>query len=306
MKIKPTIATPILLIVVFGLTAASRLIPAARIAVSDSPYLSVIVIQLLVFALPSVFWCTLRGKEYRKGLRIRPFSLSSVILIVSASVLLISGTGLIGAGMSAAFPEAFASSQTEYYGLSADAGVTDGLYLVIAMAIVPAITEEVLFRGIVLTEYTAQGVFTAVFISSLSFAMSHFSFVRLPVYLFGGLVLAAVTFACRSLIASVIVHVLNNVFVIFFEEKVIYMAKRQNVSSVLILFILACAFFIAAVVCAFEAAALYKAYGKGNADSGYLPEKKKKRTSLTYFSEALFSPTFLVAAVIFVVVSSIL
>ena len=306
MKIKSTIGAPILLIVVFALTAASRLIPAAGLAVSRSPYLAVTVIQLLVFALPSLFWCTLRGKEYRKSLRIRFFSPSAIILVVTASVLLISGSALIGAGMSAAFPEAFAvSSSASYSGIDTAPGVADGLFIVISLAIVPAVTEEVLFRGIMLTEYTSQGVFAAVLISSLAFAMGHFSFVRFPVYLFSGLVLAAVTFATRSLTASVIVHVLNNVFVVFFEDYVIFMAKKQNVSGVLIIFILACAFFISAVISAFEAASLYKSYGKGNADSSYLPEKKKKRSRLTDLSEALFSPTFLLAVVIFIVVSSI-
>ena len=297
MKIKPTTSASILLIVVFLLIAAWQLIPAARDALNGSPYLSIIVIQILILALPSVFYCTLRGKEFRSGLRINFFSLSSIIMIVSSSVLIISGVGLIGSGMSALFPEAFsASSQTA-------AVASDSFYYVIAFALVPAITEEVLFRGIIMTEFTAKGVFCAVTVSSLAFAMSHFSFVRFPVYFFSGLVLAAVTFATRSLIAAVAVHIINNVFVVFFEDYVIFLTKRQNVSSVLIIFILACAFFISAIITAFEAASLYKSYGRGNADSSYLPEKKKRGSLIRAFSESLFSPAFLIAAVIFFVVS---
>ena len=223
MKIKPTTSASILLIVVFSLIAAWQLIPAARDALNGSPYLSVIVIQLLILALPSVFYCTFRGKEFRSGLRIRFFPLSAIILIVSASVLMISGGGRIGAGMSALFPEAFSASSG-----TAASGASDSFYYVIAFAVVPAITEEVLFRGIVLTEFTSKGVFCAVFVSSLAFAMSHFSFVRFPIYLFSGLVLAAVTFAARSLIAAVIVHLINNVFVVFFEDYVIYLTSEQR------------------------------------------------------------------------------
>ena len=308
MKIKPTTAAPLLLIVVLLLTAAGRLIPAAKLAVNGSPYLSVIVIQLLIFALPAVFYCTLRGKEFRRGLRIRPFSLSSVILIVSASLLILSGAGLIGAGMSAISPEAFSSSSpvaSAGVGFGRGSGVFDGLYVVTAFALAPAITEEVLFRGIMLTEYTGRGIFCAVMVSSLAFAMSHFSFARFPIYLFSGIVLAAVTFATRSLVASMIVHLLNNIYVIFFEDYVIYLAKRQNVSSVLILFILACLFFIAAIVTSFEASSLYKTYGKTNADSSYLPDRKKRGSVLKAFSESVFSPVFLAAVVIFVVVTYI-
>jgi membrane protease YdiL (CAAX protease family) len=301
MKIKQTTSASILLIVVFALIAAWQLIPAAREVLRTSPYLSVIVIQLLILALPSVFYCTLRGKEFRAGLRINLFPLSAIILIVSASVLIVSGSGLIGAGMNALFPEAFSASSS-----TAAAGSADSFYYVIAFAVVPAITEEVLFRGIILTEFTSKGVFCAVTVSSLAFAMSHFSFVRFPVYLFSGLVLAAVTFAARSLIAAVIVHLVNNIFVVFFEDYVMYLTRRQNVSSVLIIFILAVAFFIAAVVTAFEAASLYKSYGKANRDSSYLPDKKARGSLLRAFSESVFSPAFLIAAVIFVVVSYIL
>ena len=63
------------------------------------------------------------------------------------------------------------------------------------------------------------------------------------------------------------------------------------------------AFFIAAAVTAFEAASLYKSYGKANRDSSYLPDKKTRGSVLRAFSESVFSPAFLIAAVIFVVVS---
>lgn len=303
MKLKSVIATPILLIVVFGLISAGRLIPAARIAADSNPYLSIIVIELIVFALPSVFYSTLRGPEFRRGMRIRFFPLSSIIMILSASVLIIAGSALLGTALSAAAPEAFSSSSTFTVSIGSDTGVFDGLYVVIAFALVPAITEEILFRGIVLSEYTRQGVFCAVFISSVTFAMSHFSFIRFPIYLFSGMVLALVTFATRSLVASIVVHLFNNVFVIFFEDYVIYMARRQNISSVLLIFILACAAFVAAIVTVFEASSFYRSYGKGNADSSYLPEKSKSRSGVRAFSEAVFSPTFLILTVIFVVVT---
>ena len=159
MKIKPTTSASILLVVVFSLIAAWQLIPAAREVLRSSPYLSVIVIQLLIIALPSVFYCTLRGKEFRAGLRINFFPLSAIILIVSGSVLIVSGSGLIGAGMNALFPEAFSASSS-----TPAAGAADSFYYVIAFAVVPAITEEVLFRGIILTEFTAKELQVPVFL----------------------------------------------------------------------------------------------------------------------------------------------
>ena len=304
MKFKSNLAAPILLIVVFGLVTLSRFIPAARLAANENPYLAAIVIQLLIFALPSLFFCTLRGSEYRSRLRLRLMPLSSIIFMIAAAALLVTGSFLLGTLMYSAAPEAFKSSSPGTYAAFAmNPGVFDGMYLVLAFALLPAITEEVLFRGIILTEYTSYGVACAVIMSSLTFAMSHFSFVRLPIYLFCGLILALVTFATRSLIASVIVHLVNNIFVLFFEDYVVSVAKRQNISSILALFILLSVAFIAAIVMAFEASSIYRSYGKNNADSSYLPDPGEKRSRVRAFSEAFFSPAFLILLVLWAAVT---
>ncbi len=287
-KAKSTVVAPILLIAVFGLLIASNFIFSARQGGNDDPYLARIVFQLITFALPSLFFCTLRGAEYRSGLRIRLMPASTIIFMVAAAALLITGSLLLGILMNSVAPESFKPSS----------GNGNVVYTVIAFALLPAITEEVLFRGIILTEYTSQGVACAVAMSSLTFAMSHFSFVRLPIYIFCGVVLAAVTFATRSLIASMAVHLVNNVFVLFFESTAVNIARRQNISSVLALFILISVALIAAVVMAFEAASIYKALGRGNADSSYLPDPGEKKGAVRSFSEAFFSPTFLILVVL--------
>ncbi len=304
MKIKSTLAAPVLLIVVFGLVTLSRFIPAARLMANDNPYLATIVIELLIFALPSLFFCTLRGSGYRSRLRLRLIPLSSIIFMIAAAALLVTGSFLLGILMYSVAPAAFTASSTSTYAAFAmNPGIFDGVYLVVAFALLPAITEELLFRGIILAEYTSQGVACAVIMSSLTFAMSHFSFVRLPIYLFCGLVLAAVAFATRSLIATVIVHLVNNVFVLFFENYVVYVAKRQNISSILALFILLSIAFIAAIVMAFEASSIYRSYGKNNADSSYLPDPGEKKSRVRAFSEAFFSPTFLILLVLWAAVT---
>ena len=57
----------------------------------DNEYLSVILLQMLVFLVPAAVWCRFSGEKYTKGLRIRIPKPNTVLLIVSASVLMMSG-----------------------------------------------------------------------------------------------------------------------------------------------------------------------------------------------------------------------
>ena len=57
------------------------------------------------------------------------------------------------------FPNAFAAGGAETYtAFARNAGIFDGLYLVLAFAVLPAVTEEFLFRGILLAAYENLGV----------------------------------------------------------------------------------------------------------------------------------------------------
>lgn len=304
LKVKSTISAPLLLCAVLGLISLTRILSPEKLGLEEDPYLSVIIIQLVIFALPSLFYCTLRGADYKSRLRIKMVPAAGIILIVCAAILMAAGGGLIGVLTYNITPEGFTSSSSaQFANFAMNSGVFDGVYLLIAFALLPAMTEEFLFRGIILTEYSSQGMMCAVIMSSLMFAMSHFSFVRFPIYFFSGLLLAAVTLATRSVIASIIVHTINNIFVLFFEDFVLYIAGRQNINSVLFIFILACAAFISAIVMAFEASSIYRTYGKDNVESDYLPDVKKKK--FTSFSEALFSPTFLILLVLYLTVTYI-
>ncbi len=300
MKIKSTVATPILLIAVFVLVFATSAIPREMLGFDENPYLSVVILQLIVYAIPALIFCTLRGRGYGRGLRLRLPPVSSVLLIISALIFMLSGSSLIGLLMSRAFPEAMAASSTaEGAAFAMNSGIFDGLYVVLAFAILPAVTEEFLFRGIVLTEYGTLGVGCAVIMSALCFAMSHFSLCRLPGYFFCGAVLALLTYATRSILAAMLVHTVYNIFVLFGEQYILHLAEKQNISGVLFLIITAVIMIASAMFAAFEASSVYGRYAVDNVPSDYVP-KKKKRT-LPALATSLFSPAFLSLAVIFTI-----
>ena len=83
--------------------------------------------------------------------------------------------------MYTAFPEGFSENSTQTYAAFAMNGrFFDVLYLIVAFAVLPAVTEEYLFRGIVAAEYEKYGIGVAVMMSAVTFAMSHFSLERFP------------------------------------------------------------------------------------------------------------------------------
>jgi len=301
-RFKETMLTPVLLLVVFGLVLCVNYIPADLMGMNENPYLAVIFIQLLTYAVPCVFYATLRGKELRPRLRLRGFSPSSVLYLFHSVVFMICGVLLLSMIMYTVFPENFeASAVTEYAAFAMNERVFDSLYLVMAFAVLPALTEEFLFRGIIAGEYESHGAGVAVVFSALVFAMSHFSIVRFPVYFFSGIMLALVLYATRSLIASIVIHTLNNAAVLLCERYVLHIVDRQNVSLVLFVLIVGMIAVISGMLLCWEAQGIYKNYAEENVES---PHAAGSRGNIFgRIADVFFSPTFLLVVILFVVAS---
>lgn len=162
-----------------------------------------------------------------------------------------------------------------------DSGFSENvLFSALAFAVFPAITEELVFRGIMLAEYEDCGVFSAVIYSSLLFTMLHFDLKLFPVYFVSGVILAVTTYACRSILAAVIVHAVNNIFSIFFEDY-IWNSILQPRNIVIFSFIVIALALITLSLLFGEAGRLYKNYGVLGTDSPYV-RKKSERTPPVY------------------------
>ena len=299
---KETMLTPILLIVVFGLVLCVNYIPDDMLGMRENPYLTVIVVQLLTYAVPSVFYARIRGKDLTPRLRLRGFSPSALLYMFHAAVFMICGVLMISMVMYTVFPDAFeASSVSEYAAFAMNERFFDGLYLVMAFAILPAVTEELLFRGIIAGEYESRGAGIAVIFSAVVFAMSHFSIVRFPIYFFSGIMLALVLYATRSLLAAMLIHIINNAAVLLCEKYVLHIVDRQNVSLVLFVLIAGAVFVLSGMLMCWEAQGIYKNYAEENVES---PQAAGSRENIFgRIADVFFSPTFLVVVIMFAVAS---
>lgn len=225
----------------------------------ENEYYSVVILQMMVFLLPAAIWCKFSGEKYVKNLRLRLFGANSIVLILASSLLMISGSLLIGFlfGGLENLSQNFSLYDTF---ISRDNGtVPVRLYLLVAYAVLPAICEEFVFRGILCHEYERGGVTRAIVLSSLFFALLHFNFANLPVYLFSGVVLAMTLYATRSLFGAMLSHFLYNIFGLFGQP---YMSTLYNItnSTKLFMFIVGFAFIASAAVFCGEASRLYKSH----------------------------------------------
>ncbi len=225
----------------------------------ENEYYSTVILQMMIFLLPGSIWARFGGDRYISRLRITLPRANSLLLIFSAALLMISG----GLGISVLFGglDSLSSSFSLYDTfISKDDGtVPVKLYLALAYAVIPAICEEFVYRGILCHEYERGGVTRAVLLSSLFFGMLHFNLANLPVYIFAGVILALTMYASRSLIGAMLAHLLYNIFGLFGQP---YLNALYNLTSnaSFFIFMIVSVFLLSATVFCGEAARLYKKY----------------------------------------------
>lgn len=80
----------------------------------------------------------------------------------------------------------------------------------VLFALLPAVCEEALFRGVILNSLRKYGLVVSVGLSSLFFSLMHMNLLQIPYTLLLGIVLGLVVYFTRNLWLSVIMHFVNN------------------------------------------------------------------------------------------------
>lgn len=102
-------------------------------------------------------------------------------------------------------------------------------------AVLPAFFEEAVFRFIPIALIAPYSKKSALFISSIFFAVAHCNLFQIPYALFAGLVLAYITLASGNIIPAIILHLLNNISSIILMRN---MSEGFNFVFFLVLFAL--------------------------------------------------------------------
>ena len=298
---------PALVLSVYILLLISKFIDITLLN-RDNEYLSIIILQMMIFLLPASLWCMLKGEKYIKGLRISAPKPDALLLMICGALVMMTSSSLI---LMLFDGTKEASSSFSLYGTfisKRDGSLANDIYLIVAYAALPAVCEEFVFRGILCREFEGKGVFRAVILSSLFFSLLHFNVYNLPIYFLCGCMLALVMYATRSVWGAVITHFLYNIFGIFGQP---YMATlyRLTKDSRLLIMIVGILFFLSAALFCAEASKLYRKYLRAGIKASY---RRNAPVAGAYFKEAfsdIIRDPFAIASVlvyIFAVLISLL
>ena len=173
--------------------------------------------QWLLIALPTLLVAGRGPRGLVEGLALRPLSIRHA---VGAALIGLSAWGVLAYAILPIQERLFPAPKElaeELERLLAPEG-TSALAMLFAAVLTPGICEELLCRGALARALRGPlGVWGAVFVSALLFAVLHMSAYRLLPTFALGVILAVVAFATRSTIASMIVHVLNNGVIALFQ-----------------------------------------------------------------------------------------
>lgn len=124
----------------------------------------------------------------------------------------------ISEGLQNYFESREAQAEKVFEGFLKVTGIMPLLINILIIAVIPAIGEELLFRGVlqnILIKWT-KNTFAGVFITSLAFALLHFQFLSVLPRFILGMVLGYIFVWTRSLWMPVLAHFVNNAFAVVY------------------------------------------------------------------------------------------
>ena len=166
-------------------------------------------IYYIPFILIPVCLYALRYKS--AGLRIEPVSIVQMLQCLAAAFLCV----LLANSIAAMWSMLLEAMGFTLY--STDIIMNDEndlLKAIFAVAILPGICEELLFRGLVLSAYERGGTRKAIYISAILFSVIHGTVQGLPVQLVIGIILGFVVCSTGSIYVGMMIHTAYNAFLL--------------------------------------------------------------------------------------------
>lgn len=200
-------------------------------------YLIAGVIFFLAFGVPITMFFCLRGKKWLSA-SLLPIGFRGIVLSFSAAFLMMSQSVVCRTLLMEGF---FDHRIYTMYGLSFEVGVDSAEKIftaILVLALIPAIMEGILFRGIFMYEYRFGGVILSVLFSSVLCAMTGVTFSDSLLYLMNALVLSVTAFVTGNFISSVLAHFIFLVYSLFWEKYLLFLGLEIETQMVLFFLLL--------------------------------------------------------------------
>ena len=145
-----------------------------------------------------------------------------------------------------------------FFGVAVPAGEytwmsTDSLWLsIMTIAVVPAISEEIFFRGAVLAALSKEKTVAAVLVSSLFFAIVHGTWYYFLSNFYAGIVFAIMIYVTNSIFVSMTAHFINNIMsvMLFVYSNRLTVVGLDSVMIWLLIFVFLVSLYFAVGACA--------------------------------------------------------
>ena len=226
----PSISESLLLMVV----ALLLMVYVGGIMSLSEPLMGVIVPQLFIGVLPILACLYIKGdakKIFALHLPTPKALVGSLFLLLGAG----SCSLLLSNLLSYWFPDSSQGLNEEYMTMLDGVSFVPALLLI---ALTPAVCEELMFRGYMFTAFKQKMSLTkAILAVSILFGISHMSLIKVIPTAILGAALAYAIHKADSIVASGMMHFLNNgfaVFVMYYGDKIPFLSEEQMAGPVII------------------------------------------------------------------------
>ncbi|MCQ2428353.1 MAG: CPBP family intramembrane metalloprotease [Clostridia bacterium] len=240
------------------------------------------VLYMLSFMAPVLLYRVITPLKLREPMRLAPRGSIDTVLAVTAGIGIVFSVSSLGA---------FITSFVDFSGLYAESPDTPvALCMDFAVVcIVPAVCEEFLFRGCVLSNLLPFGKTNAVIASALMFALMHGNIKQFLYAFCAGIVLGMIYTESGSIVPGMLMHFCNNFFDLC-ESKLysMYGARGEAVYLIMELCIMAAALASAALL-------IYRRHGNAVQESRALPTRTVVLPATAKSFRLFLSPTVLIS-----------
>ncbi len=218
---------------------------------------------LAAFLIPAFIFMYLTRNDNRQPLRLE------IRLEPETPLVIIAAIGLI---LPAAYLNSFMVSFIDFSEILVSEPLDTPIKILMAfisVAIVPALCEEFLFRGCILSNLLPYGKVTAIFASAVLFSMMHGNVAQFFYTFVAGLVLGAVYVETGSIWPCTFIHLFNNFYSII--QQVIYERAGKSEEINIVIFVMEV--MIPAAGLAIGAWLIYLRIKNGKRTEGAVPTK---------------------------------
>lgn len=163
------------------------------------PMVASLLISQLSILLPFIVYCIIKKQNPLELIRFKKIRISTAVLSVLIALCSYPVVVFLNLVSMLFVENAMLNVMPQVLSMGLLAGI-------LLMAVLPAIVEETIFRGVLYNTYSKRRPIAAIFLSALLFGLMHMNFNQMPYAIYLGIIMALLMEACDSILAPMILH----------------------------------------------------------------------------------------------------